>query len=98
MQRVADAGGNLANKWRRSRELADRDESSAAIDDVISLESEILEDPIESVRDAIAKLEVIGLSLVGGGRSDEADAQALRQVIDWLSRSPTGRPGPEEQA
>lgn len=78
---------DLSAKWGELRRLAVRSPATGddrLLDREIDLETAILTGPIRSHDDAIAKLRAIAFALAGGGRTDNADADALQQTIHWL--------------
>jgi hypothetical protein len=78
---------DLAAKWgelQRLVEAARGPDDDPWLDREIGLETAILSGPIRSQDDAIAKLRAIAFALAGGGRTDNADLDALAQTIRWL--------------
>lgn len=88
-----DVDETLSALWIKSRLLheacvhATEDEDSCggdACDEAIAIETTILQRPIQSVEDVMAKLLTVRLAFHEGPRADGAEIGALAQILEWL--------------
>jgi hypothetical protein len=88
-----DVDETLSALWIKSRVLheacvhANEDEDGCdgdACDEAIAIETTILQRPIQSVEDVMAKLRTVQLAFHEGPRADGAENGALEQILKWL--------------
>ena len=81
--------GSLAAIWAEAVALnSDPSLSDEDADEAFRLERDVLQGRISSPQDAAAKLMAVALSFERGGLRDGGDAEALAEVIQWLSATP----------
>ena len=89
------AGRSVAQTWDEAASLLEwlasapaAERTPALYERLSALETVVLEEPIRSRGDAIAKLKAVQLSVVICPRDDELDVDAFAEAIAWLEVHP----------